>query len=350
MDTPMDTGADTQNASGSGGKCRWHAKNWLITYPQSKLSREEVQNHLSSIKAIEKLVVGQENHQDGNIHFHAFVEYKDKIDSKNVRLWDIKGEHPNVKSVGRGKKNLRNVVKYCTKEDETPLIVGFDLAELENLPGEYGTMIQAIKDGANMMTVRQEYTGSYLRYKRGIKELIAELQQDRQKKLKLKWKPVKSNVPEIAQWLNDHIRRERENPLPQLWISGPPGVGKSSLVTFLMKYLTCFQVPTDKWLCGYQDGEYDLLVIDEFRDKNYPLQKVNKLADGKAHVFETKGGQVNKTDPLPLIVLSNYTLENTYRKVRSEMIGEFTLDRRFHEVYVPAGILISVEEDTEVVE
>lgn len=352
MDTPMATGTATPSANASGGNCRWCAKSWLLTYPQTKLTREEVQNHLSSIREIEKLVVGQEHHQDGNLHLHAFVEFKTKLDNRNVRLWDIKGEHPNVKSVGRGMKNLRNVVKYCTKEDETPLVVGFDLSELNHLPGEYGTMIQAIKDGASVMTVRQEFTGSYLRYKRGVKELIAELAQDAAKKKKLEWKPVKSNVPEVAQWLNDHIRKEREDPLPQLWISGPPGVGKSSLVRFLNKYLTLYPVPKDKWMCGYEDGQYDCMIIDEFRDKNYPLQKLNALAaNDLGFKFESKGGQIVKEQPLPLIVLSNYAKENTYRKVRSDnMIGEFTLDRRFIEVYIPAGTLLSVEQDTEVVE
>lgn len=350
MDTSKDTGADTQNVSENGAKCRWNAKSWLLTYSQSKLSKEELQSHLSSMKEIEKLAVGHEHHQDGNSHFHCVVVFKSKVDSRNPKYWDLKGEHPNVKSLKRGPKNFLNAVSYVTKEDPEPLIVGFDLDELQSLrPGEYGRMIQAIKDGADLPSIRENFLGSYLRYKRNVRETVLELRQDALKKQCLPWKGIKSNIPEIQEWVNTRVRKPRY-PLPQLWITGPPGIGKSSLISFLKKYLTTYPVPTDKWMCGFEDDQFDLLYIDEFQCKNYPLTKLNKVADGMNHNFETKGGQTQMTKPVPMIILSNYSLSSSYSRLRSECVGDFPLDRRFTEVYIPDGVLISVEEDTEVVE
>lgn len=41
-------------------------------------------------------VVAEERHQDGNKHFHAYILYEKKIDTKNCRLYDFKNHHPNV--------------------------------------------------------------------------------------------------------------------------------------------------------------------------------------------------------------------------------------------------------------
>lgn len=341
--------ADSEPAGG----CRWQAKSWLLTYSQSKLSKEAVRSHLTSLKPVEKLAIGEEKHQDGNTHFHAVVVYTQKTNNCNVRYWDIQGEHPNVKTLGRGQKNFVRAVKYVTKEDDSPIIEGFDLETMDQKKeGEYGLMVEALKAGAKAEEIRQKYLGTYLRCKRNVREVIQELEMDEWKKSRLSWRGVKCNVPEIQEWLNSHIKKELSNPLPQLWITGPTGVGKSSMMEFLKKYLMLYPIPTDTWLDGYENGAFDLMYIDEYRDKHYTIEKLNKLSDGHTYVFPVKGSQVVKTDPLPLIVLSNHSIDNCYQKVRDRFpqVHE-ALKRRFLEVYVGADVLISIEEaDTEVVE
>lgn len=335
------------------GNCRWQSKSWLLTYSQSKLTKEAVQAHLQSLRPVEKLVIGEEKHQDGNTHFHAVVVYETRTNSTNPRYWDIQGEHPNVKKLSWGCQNLIRAVKYVTKEDEEPIVVGLDLDNLEKEKvGEYGRMIQAMQDGATQAQIRQQFLGSYTRCKRNVQEVIQELQMDVYKKSRLQWKGVTCNVKEIEDWLNSHIKKQLDptNLLPQLWISGPPGVGKSSLIHFLKKYLTIFAVPKDGWLDGYEDGQYDLIVIDEFRDRQYEYTMINKLADGFEYTFAVKRSQVIKKDPLPMIICSNYSMSNTFKKVR-EILSPFPMDRRFLEVYVSEGTLIEIKEkDTEVVE
>lgn len=45
--------------------------------------------------------VSRERHMDGNIHYHAFVDYRVVKDFRNARHWDCHGVHPNVRPVSR---------------------------------------------------------------------------------------------------------------------------------------------------------------------------------------------------------------------------------------------------------
>lgn len=103
-------------------------------------------------------------------------------------------------------------------------------------------------------------------------------------------------------------------------------------------------------MCGYRDGAYDLLFIDEFLCSQYPYTKINKITDGGAHDYDSKGGRVYSSKAVPTIILSNYKLEDCYSGVRQKLFP-FPIDRRFTEVYVPDGQTIDIKEkETEVVE
>lgn len=321
---------------------RWHARGWLLTYAQSKLTREVVQQHLESLAPVKELLICQEKHQDGNVHYHALVVYSQQIDSTNVRYWDIQGEHPNVRVLGRGAGNFKRAAKYCLKEDTAPIVVGFDIADLDAKKGEgeYGKMVTSIVGGAQVQTIMEQFPKSYMRYKRNVREFIQEIEIEKKRKMTKPWPKIKcDNYPEIAEWLNDHIRMPRDNPLPQLWITGPPGVGKSCMKEFLEQYLNVYDVPKcgndNYWLDGYQNDYYDLIAIDEFRDRNYTYTKLNILADGKRYDFPTKGSHIRKEDKVPMIILSNWSISNSYVRIREQNpYIDGALRRRFKEIYL----------------
>ncbi|AEF58771.1 Rep [Mosquito VEM virus SDBVL G] len=48
------------------------------------------------------VIIGKEQHSDGGIHFHAFLDFRgSKFSTRNERFWDIAGRHPNIARVGR---------------------------------------------------------------------------------------------------------------------------------------------------------------------------------------------------------------------------------------------------------
>nr|QJB18714.1 MAG: replication-associated protein [Genomoviridae sp.] len=74
---------------------RFQAKYGLLTYPQcGDLDPWHIVDMLGDLGA--ECIVGRENHVDGGVHLHAFFMFERKFESRNVRVFDVDGCHPNV--------------------------------------------------------------------------------------------------------------------------------------------------------------------------------------------------------------------------------------------------------------
>uniref|UniRef100_A0A8E7L4P8 Replication-associated protein n=1 Tax=Turdus hortulorum Genomoviridae sp. TaxID=2814995 RepID=A0A8E7L4P8_9VIRU len=73
----------------------YHFRYALITYSQcGDLSPSRVGDLFQELGA--KLVIGRENHQDGGIHLHCFVDFGKKRRFRRVTVFDVEGCHPNI--------------------------------------------------------------------------------------------------------------------------------------------------------------------------------------------------------------------------------------------------------------
>lgn len=105
---------------------RIDAKAFLLTYSQTKLTKEVVYIFLSGRPDVLRLIVGMEPHQDGNPHIHAYVVYNKSRDC-GYKSFDIQGEHPNIqthKPCMDPAVSMVNAWGYCRKHDLDPMIVG----------------------------------------------------------------------------------------------------------------------------------------------------------------------------------------------------------------------------------
>jgi len=86
----------------------------LLTYAQSNgLDEWAVSDHLSGLGA--ECIIARENHVDGGTHLHAFVDFNRKFRSRNARVFDVGGFHPNVApSRGTPEKGY----DYATKDGD----------------------------------------------------------------------------------------------------------------------------------------------------------------------------------------------------------------------------------------
>jgi len=91
---------------------RFKAKYGLLTYPQcGDLDPFSVVDLLGDLGA--ECIIGREEHADGGIHLHAFFMFERQFESRNVRVFDVHGCHPNVvRGWGTPEKGWDYATKY----------------------------------------------------------------------------------------------------------------------------------------------------------------------------------------------------------------------------------------------
>lgn len=100
---------------------KFEARYGLLTYAQcGTLDPWRVVNHLGDLGA--ECIVGLEDHVDGGLHLHAFFMFERKFGTRNERVFDVDGKHPNiVRGYGTPEKGW----DYATKDGN---VVGGGLA------------------------------------------------------------------------------------------------------------------------------------------------------------------------------------------------------------------------------
>ena len=112
---------------GRSGRVR--GKAFFMTYSQSQLPRDRITGWFARQPRLKRLVVGQEHHQDGNLHWHVLIEYEVEKDVRAGSYFNLEGEHPNIKVWTRAGGStydqwFLNHWNYCKKEDPSPYMVG----------------------------------------------------------------------------------------------------------------------------------------------------------------------------------------------------------------------------------
>lgn len=108
---------------------RVRAKNFLITYPQCPLERQQLLDHINTCfpERPTEYIIARERHEDTNFHLHAYIRYDGPDFNVEHNRWlDIQGYHPNIQYVRFPSK----AKQYCLKEDKEPLVsIGINLQE-----------------------------------------------------------------------------------------------------------------------------------------------------------------------------------------------------------------------------
>lgn len=96
---------------------RLNAKQLFLTYPRCPLPLETVLQQLLGLLPVSKYTVAQEEHQDGELHIHAYLMLEKKVNIKNPRKLDLKSEE-GVEYHGKyeGCRSARAVDTYVKKE------------------------------------------------------------------------------------------------------------------------------------------------------------------------------------------------------------------------------------------
>jgi len=91
---------------------RFAAKYGLLTYAQcGDLDPFHVCDHLGGLGA--ECIIGREDHEDGGLHLHAFFMFEREFRTRDERVFDVDGRHPNVvRGYGTPEKGWDYATKY----------------------------------------------------------------------------------------------------------------------------------------------------------------------------------------------------------------------------------------------
>lgn len=254
---------------------RFNALNGALTYPQvGDVSKQLVYDTLiskthgsgTSIITVDKLLVGQEEHEDGGIHFHVYIRFSKKPDIRSSDFFDVAEQHPNI----QGCRSVKDWVKYCTKEDKEPLanyswntppgrtaLAAMVIREMIEVDKPINEIIDAaIDQDANLIKCMSSVTAYINARKRKQNRCAPERALmdfrlcDEACLMLFAWKS-------LAETMN---RGDRRSGVQSLWITGETKLGKTSLA----RSLGFHWYMQNHWsLDNYSDDEHTYGVIDD---------------------------------------------------------------------------------------
>lgn len=124
---PDHSGSETEEANAK--QFRFNGKNLGLTYSQCELDMKKLKQAFEQLNKerklnIDKMVIGQEQHQNGGRHFHIYLHFAVKRDIRDQRFFDIteweNGQpghrwHPNWKKFPNKGGAVLKWIYYCMK-------------------------------------------------------------------------------------------------------------------------------------------------------------------------------------------------------------------------------------------
>lgn len=334
--TSVSTCIAPKNSTTATKKFRLQGKRLFLTYPQCSLSKEDALKHLLSLSFMEikGAIVAQESHADGHKHLHIALFLEERLCVRDPRKLDLEqSSHGNYQIL----KSVKGTLKYLQKEDKEALIYGeLPTFSKEDRELKSTKVAKMILGGSSLDEVNEKDPGYFLLNKRKVEEYQSWVTSKKRKELLRKCQfPFQYTGPDLATqdivgWLNTNLFCVRPFKSMQLFLSGPANCLKTSLVLSLEKYLMIYHMPlVEDFLDGYNDEDYDLVVLDEFKGQK-TIYFLNEWLQGSTMTFRKKGSQGVKRKNIAMIIISNYVLSDIYK----DQFKVGLLQTRLKEVYL----------------
>jgi len=224
------------------------AQTCYLTYSQANNIEDNKQIYDKMIlkihpNTVEDYVIGEEQHQDGNKHFHCYFRFSSRLHTKNVNYFDIEGIHPNIQRP----RNKSKVIKYCIKD-------GKFITNIIGLQIPLRCMIKELKSDKEIM---DSYPEQMIKNHRGINYCK-----------------------------NLHRQKRRFKPYVEVRY-GDPDTNKTRTFFDTYGYDNSYKKPSGKWWDMYNNEDY--VLIDDFEGE-IPYTEFKNLVDRYPHKVECKGG------------------------------------------------------------
>ena len=288
-------------------------KGWFLTYPHCPITKEEA---LESLRdrlhnqgiTIEKYIICEEKHKDGDPHLHAFLNIDHKVRCKGDRF-DLEYFEKKKHGEYQPAKSWKAVMKYIIKESKKGpknYISNFDVdAALAKKNSKIG-VAELERDALDLLeegVIHGMQLANFIK-NQNIYKLLKQKRQGENLELSL-------DIPKKRHF----------------WFYGPSNSGKTyNLKKMIMNDpKNWFQIPTNNDWVGYNNEQN--LYIDEYKGQ-LSIQELNRICDGGSKV-NVKGGSTILHPQCYVYICSNYNIKDCYSKAEDEI--KETLYNRFIE-------------------
>lgn len=303
---------------GTTSKFRIAAKHIFFTVPQTETTPTQGIQRIREKweKELSYCLVAQEEHQDGNHHLHGILCFSEKKNFKNSAFLDfVARKHGNYQAC----RSLIKTIEYTKKKGVFEEWGKKPEKERERKKTS-DLVAQSVVEGKSILQIMEDHPGFVLLHSKKIEELQVRLKNA--PTTKDKWPgrvyaPVncKATTQTVCGWLERNLLQERAFKSPQLYVQAPPNFRKTSLITTLARWVRVWIAPTqERFYDSYVDEDYDLAVFDEFGPSQHCVHFLNQFLEGTNMVIRKKGGQGIKKKNIPVIILSNYSVEDCFPK------------------------------------
>lgn len=270
---------------------------------RNKYLEEELKPAVKKDDRVKYAIFGREGSKPTKTpHLQGYIQFKYAVTFNSVKALSPRAHLEGAK--GSPKQNKT----YCSKEQKDPSdIWEYGKAPQQGKRCDLDDVAEALSQGTNMREIAEEFPVQFIKYHRGITQLHATL--------------------------SDSVAT---NEVRGIWISGPPGAGKSHSVREFCEQndMPLYVKPQSKWFDGY-NGEPAILLDDLDIDILGHYLKI--WADKYKCTGEVKGGTVNLMHKV-FFVTSNKSCSEMYTTMdgKHDAALKKAVERRFTHLFFSA--------------
>jgi len=314
------------------GAFRYCAASLFATFPQCETKKETaLENILAEWKDIIKFaVVCEEKHENEDPHLHVVIKFTTALTASEASFADfIAGQHGSYEPCRTITKSVDYVMKDGNYVTYGQLPKNIAKAPPKSKIGD--DVIAALDAGATMEQIRKAFPLYWMLHNKKIQDYYNAVQAEKLLKEQPKFPGfvVPSAVAdyyghEVATWINENFLKPRTHKQQQLWLCGPPNIGKTYIVMMLKEYFQIYEpAKNSNYYDGFSEEMHKAIVFDEFKG-NKTITEMNQLVEGTDMLLHARYAFVRKSAKkgnCPVIVLSNFTPKEAYSNVTDQALA-----------------------------
>jgi len=304
--------------------------------------------------------VASEKHADGTFHRHAFLVLKERtfVASAADRFDLPRFDPPGVQS-GVYKGNYKVAAAPAAALDYVSK--GGDFVDMGKVAvprsaghkstGKTAAVVGRLLDGATSDVILSEFPEFYFMQRKRIEEFASILSLKKELKTveKFSLEAVRTvqdsrdwpaDIGAVLYWIGSNICSTRAFKQKQLFLYGPPNVGKTSLIQALSRFVPVYFAPTvESYFDHFDESYHRLVAFDEFKGQ-HQATFMNQFLEMGVMTCKRKGSQFLRRRNVPVILSSNFPVEECYPNAHALVSAAFRARVQTVEIVTPLFGLI----------